>query len=76
MPTELMEKYLNKATATASVVAVAMLLSLGSCKGRTMDNMEPTGETIEVVIGQEDSDETAADSVGEANAPDGESMTE
>ena len=62
-----MKKYQNKATATAFVVAVAMLISLGSCKGRTMDNMEPTGETIEVVVEQEDAYDAPADSGTEGN---------
>lgn len=71
-----MKKYHDKATATAFAVAVAMLVSMGSCKGRTMDNMEPTGETIEVVIGQEDSVETPADSNAETVAPAGEPAAE
>ncbi|MCH5226933.1 MAG: hypothetical protein J1F16_03835 [Muribaculaceae bacterium] len=32
-------------------------LALGSCKGRTVENMEPTGDTVEVVILQADLDE-------------------
>lgn len=28
----------------------ALLLSLTSCKGRTVENMEPTGETVDVKI--------------------------
>lgn len=35
------------------VTGVAIFVCLASgCKGRTMDNVEPTGETIEVVIMQ------------------------
>ena len=29
---------------------VAAILLLASCKGRTAENMEPTGDTVEVVI--------------------------
>ncbi len=61
-----MKRYLNKATAATFVAAVAVLLGLGSCKGRTMENMEPTGETVEVVIGQEDQVVTPGDSITEA----------
>lgn len=28
-------------------------LALSACKGRTMENMEPNGETVEVVIEQD-----------------------
>lgn len=45
-----------KTVVTASVVATVVCI-LASCKGRTMDNMEPTGETVDVVI------ETPADTV-------------
>lgn len=39
----------------ASVIPVALLvLVLCSCKGRTMESMEPTGDTIEVVIMPQD----------------------
>jgi len=27
---------------------VSLLLTLGSCKGRTAENMEPAGDTVEV----------------------------
>lgn len=33
-----------------SIIGFTMLLT--GCKGRTMENMEPTGDTIEVVIMQ------------------------
>lgn len=32
------------------VVAAILMLGLASCKGRTMENMEPTGDTVEVSI--------------------------
>ena len=34
-----------------------LLVVMFSCKGRTTDNMEPTGDTIEVVIMQAQTDE-------------------
>lgn len=38
----------------ASVTFVGLLmLVMYSCKGRTIDNWEPTGDTIEVVIMQQ-----------------------
>lgn len=52
---------LNKATAATFVAAVAVLSGLTSCKGRTMDNMEPTGETIEVNIENPSTIEAAPD---------------
>ena len=33
----------------AVLTAALMLLALPSCKGRTMENMTPTGDTVEVV---------------------------
>ena len=57
-----MRIYNIKAVVATTVVATAMLIGLGSCKGRTMENMEPTGETIEVVI------ENPEDSVGMTEA--------
>ena len=56
-----MKSNLNKATAATFVVAVAVLSGLTSCKGRTMDNMEPTGETIEVNIVNPSTVEASAD---------------
>ena len=38
---------------SCGIIAVALLsIALSSCKGRTMENMEPTGDTVEVVIQQ------------------------
>lgn len=34
--------------------AVAFLMTAAGCSGRKADNMQPTGETIEVVIPTED----------------------
>ena len=36
------------AAALAATIVVSLLLS--SCQGRKMSNMEPTGETVEVVV--------------------------
>lgn len=41
-------------------MAIAMLATgLTGCKGRTTDNVEPTGDTIEVVIDAPDTAEVA-----------------
>lgn len=37
----------------ASISVVAALLLLSACKGRTMENVEADGDTIEVVINGE-----------------------
>ena len=36
----------------AVMASAAMVLLFGSCKGRTVGNMEPTGETVEVVVSE------------------------
>lgn len=36
---------------------VVLMPVLNSCKGRTLENVEPTGDTIEVVIMQDSNDE-------------------
>jgi hypothetical protein len=42
----------EKMAVTAINVAVVAFFALAAtaCKGRTMENMEPTGDTVEVVI--------------------------
>lgn len=45
--------FINFALFSCIVIASACF---SSCKGRTMENMEPTGDTVEVVILQ-DSDQ-------------------
>ena len=35
---------------SALLIAIVAIGSLCSCKGRTMKNMEPTGDTVEVEI--------------------------
>lgn len=43
-----------KATLTAASALLAGVALFTSCKGRTMDNMEPTGDTVEVVVEEPD----------------------
>lgn len=38
------------AVAGAKAAVIAILALLPACKGRTMENMEPTGDTVEVNI--------------------------
>lgn len=40
-------------------MAIGILIGCASCSGRTDDNMQPTGETIEVVIPEQDVTEDA-----------------
>lgn len=42
---------------TAAVAAICLV----SCKGRTTDTVEPTGETVEVVIGTSDPEAAETD---------------
>lgn len=49
------------ATAVASIVVSATLLP--ACQGRKMSNMEPTGETVDVVIGQDNRLESIPDTM-------------
>lgn len=46
----------------AVMVSAAMMLMLVSCQGRTVDNMVPKGETVEVVI-NEPVDTDASDNI-------------
>lgn len=57
-----MKSFKKLAIAAASVATIVVFTSLPSCKGRKMSNMEPTGDTVEVVIQQTD----ATDSVAQA----------
>lgn len=47
-----------KYKALPSVAAIAIAAVLCSCEGRTSGNMEPTGDTVEVVINQQEVVET------------------
>ncbi len=53
----------NKAIAATFVAAIAFPGILASCQGRKMSNMQPAGDTVEVVISSPDSesDTTATD---------------
>lgn len=42
----------RKSIVLMAVAAPVLISCLTSCKGRTMENMEPTGDTVEVVIEQ------------------------
>lgn len=59
-----MIKQAYKKAAATSVAAVVIAVCLCSCQGRTMKNMEPKGETVEVVLTPEE--EVEADTVTEA----------
>ncbi len=56
-----MIKQAYKKAAATSVAAVVIAVCLCSCQGRTMKNMEPKGETVEVVLTPEE--EVEADTV-------------
>lgn len=46
-----------KTSKTLSAIAVAIILlafTLQGCKGRTAENMEPTGDTVEVNVANHD----------------------
>ncbi|MDE7180737.1 MAG: hypothetical protein K2N88_06025 [Muribaculaceae bacterium] len=45
-----MDKYSLKTIAAAVVATIVVSISLTSCEGRRMSNMEPNGETVDVVI--------------------------
>lgn len=45
-----MKKSYILTTAVTLVTTVVVLCSMSSCKKRTMENMEPTGDTVEVVV--------------------------
>lgn len=46
-----MKTYNPKAIAAAMAATIVVsMMALTSCEGRKMTNMEPTGETVEVVI--------------------------
>ena len=48
------------------IVSVLALTAMASCKGRTMNNMEPTGDTVVVDVQQND----APNVVQDAEVPD------
>lgn len=64
----MIKKPLNYIVATFCLIAATGILS--ACTGRTADNMQPTGETVEVVIPNPDIEQ---DSVI-ANSPESDSL--
>lgn len=68
-----MKKLNIKAIAATSVATVALLLSMSACKGRTLDNVQPTGDTVEVEIEEvsaTDSSVTVTSEAGVVTLPD------
>ena len=61
-----MKKLNIKAIAATSVATVALLLSMSACKGRTLDNVQPTGDTVEVEIEEVPATDSAVTVTSEA----------
>lgn len=59
------DNHLTIAVAAAATIVVSSTL-LPSCQGRKMSNMEPTGDTVEVVIGQGKTSADTPDSMQES----------
>lgn len=63
-----------KAIAATSIAAIAFAFTLASCQGRKMNNMQPTGDTVEVSISSPEADSTpvadsATDSIPSPSLP-------
>ncbi|MDE6006073.1 MAG: hypothetical protein K2G67_00760 [Muribaculaceae bacterium] len=55
-------KFKNIGTiAAATVATIVASIGMGGCQGRKMSNMEPLGETVEVVIDTPDTASTGVD---------------
>lgn len=57
-------------TGLSALAVIAVSAAMMSCRGRTMKNMESTGETVEVSVSDApvaDADTTVADSTVELN---------
>lgn len=57
-------------TGLSALAVIAVSAAMMSCQGRTMKNMESTGETVEVSVSDApvaDADTTVADSTVELN---------
>lgn len=52
----------------AAIAAAMILLISSSCTGRKADNMEPAGETVEVVIAQDDVARDSAVAAGDVES--------
>ena len=61
-----MKKLNIKAIAATSVATVALLLSMSACKGRTLDTVQPTGDTVEVEIEEVSATDSAVTVTSEA----------
>ena len=61
-----MKKLNIKAIAATSVATVALLLSMSACKGRTLDNVQPTDDTVEVEIEEVSATDSAVTVTSEA----------
>lgn len=61
-----MKKLNIKAIAATSVATVALLLSMSACKGRTLDNVQPMGDTVEVEIEEVSATDSAVTVTSEA----------
>lgn len=58
-----------KAIAATFVAAIAFSFGFASCQGRTMNNMEPSGDTVEVNVGTDvQTDTLPADTVPTSHA--------
>lgn len=52
-----MKRHISKTIAAAMVATIVISISmLTACEGRKMTNMVPTGETVEVNVGQSEYD--------------------
>lgn len=56
-------KFSQKTQAAILLTATVLSLSFSGCKGRTADNMVPSGDTVEVVISQPSVDDAGMDSI-------------
>lgn len=56
------KNYLSRPRAVIMMMAAALPLLLSGCKGRTAENMTPTGDTVEVVINPADT-QTSPDTI-------------
>lgn len=61
-----MNQHKVKVIAARMLATIAVFITLTSCEGRKMSNMEPTGETVEVVVGTDTT--TPADGAPEDSA--------
>lgn len=48
-------------------IALILLIGFASCKGRTLKDVEPTGDTVEVVINTPDTVSDTSSVIAESN---------